>query len=135
MGRKVVGSLSTVSTEARDFTVLMLGFWLIERARERGADEPDVSLFLKWEQLAGYARVECKLPSFRGIERAKKLLSAGTRVTLSADPARHRTAARAHPAVRALSPRASGAAHGPVYQPDRASRSVAPRRQDPEARA
>ncbi len=87
LGRKIVGNLSTVSTSVRDFTVLMLGFWLIERAVEQGADEPEVSLFLKWEQLAGYVRVEHKLGAFRGVDRARANRAQGSKLTLSADRA------------------------------------------------
>jgi hypothetical protein len=55
-GRHVVGNLTTVSNSYRDFTVLLLGFWFLERALQEGSEETAVALFIKREQLAGYAR-------------------------------------------------------------------------------
>ena len=88
-GRHVVGNLTTVSSELRDFTVLLLGLWFVERVRESGGNEPDVSVFLKWEQLAGYARhLNGEGRSFRGIERVQRNLSESPKVTLSGDRSR-----------------------------------------------
>jgi hypothetical protein len=87
LGRRVVGNLTTVSTSVRDFTVLILGFWFVQRALDEGSQESDLSLFLKWEQLCGYARVQTGAGGFRGIDRVKANLSQGSKVTLSADRA------------------------------------------------
>ena len=86
-GRRVVGNLSTVTTSLRDFTVLLLGFWFVEKALEGGSEDSDVSLFLKWEQLAGYARVCHDLGGFRGVEGVRANLSQDSKVTLSAERA------------------------------------------------
>jgi hypothetical protein len=87
-GRHVVGNLTTVTTSVRDFTILLLGYYFAERLAEAGSDETTLHAFLKWEQLASYARAEInKDTSFRGTERVEKRLSEGKKVTLSADPA------------------------------------------------
>ena len=89
LGRTVVGNLTTVSTLVRDFTILMLGAHFVERVRERGSEDSDLRIFLRFELLASYARVEClgMRSGFRGVERASQFLDeppAG-RVTLSAE--------------------------------------------------
>lgn len=84
LGRRVVGNLTTASDSVRDFTVLVLGFHFIERVRESGADEGDLATFLKWEQLAAYARAAVNRDfGFRGTERVRKNLAEGGKVTLS----------------------------------------------------
>lgn len=54
-GRHVVGNLTTVSTSVRDFTTLLLGYHFAEVL---ASDSPgsELATFLKWEQLAAYAR-------------------------------------------------------------------------------
>lgn len=84
-GRHVVGNLSTVSTSVRDFTVLLLGLWLIERLGEDEGAQNEVEVFIRWEQLAGYARACHSKVTFRGIEKVRANLAAGNRVTVSAD--------------------------------------------------
>ena len=84
-GRHVVGNLSTVSTSVRDFTVLLIGLWLIERALEDDGAQHEVDIFLRWEQLAGYARALHAGGSFRGVEKVRANLQAGGRQWLSAD--------------------------------------------------
>jgi hypothetical protein len=85
-GRHVVGNLTTVSTSLRDFTTLLLGYYFVERIGETGASGADLSTFLKWEQLAGYARGQVNRDwVFRGTERVRKNLNESPRVTLSAD--------------------------------------------------
>ena len=87
-GRHVVGNLTTVSSSLRDFTVLILGLWCVERAIEEGSTESDLALFLKFEQLAGYARIaKGDRRPFRGVERVRQRLAEGPRVTLSAERA------------------------------------------------
>lgn len=85
-GRHVVGNLTTVSSSVRDFTTLLLGLYFAQRVAEDLGPGTELATFLKWEQLAAYARAEGnKDYSFRGTERARKALSEGSRVTLSDD--------------------------------------------------
>jgi hypothetical protein len=86
LGRHVVHNLTTVSSSVRDFTTLLLGYWLVERVTEAGVREAELSTFLKWEQLAAYARAEInKDLSFRGVERVVRNLNEGPKIVLSAD--------------------------------------------------
>jgi hypothetical protein len=39
LGRHVVGNLTTVSTSVRDFTVVLLGFHLVERASAESLED------------------------------------------------------------------------------------------------
>lgn len=85
LGRHVVGNLTTVSDSVRDFTVVLLGFHFVERVAEAGAREDDLATFLRWEQLAAYARASVNRDyAFRGTDRVRKSLSEGGKVTLSA---------------------------------------------------
>ena len=85
-GRHVVGNLTTVTTSVRDFTVLLLGYYFAERLADEGSRETTLQAFLKWEQLASYARASVnKDLSFRGTERVQKRLADGGKVALSAD--------------------------------------------------
>jgi hypothetical protein len=85
-GRHVVGNLTTVSSSVRDFTTLLIGLYFAERVADDLGPGTELATFLKWEQLAAYARAEGnKDYSFRGTERARKALSEGSRVTLSDD--------------------------------------------------
>lgn len=86
-GRHVVGNLTTVSNSVRDFTTLLLGFWFAERIAESGAPGEELPTFLKWEQLAAYARAHVNNEPFRGVERTRRNLAEGSKVTLSADRA------------------------------------------------
>ena len=86
MGRHVVGNLTTVSTSVRDFTVTMLGYYFAERVAEESGSSDDLNIFLRWEQLAAYARGGGNSDwVFRGTERAKKNWNAADRVHLGAD--------------------------------------------------
>ena len=85
LGRHVVGNLTTVTTSVRDFTMLLVGLWLVERALEDGNATNEVEAFIRWEQLAGYARVRHPGVSFRGIEKVRANLAESSRVTVSAD--------------------------------------------------
>lgn len=86
LGRHIVGNLTTVSTSVRDFTTLLLGYYLAERVAESGGGDGDLAVFLKWEQLAAYARWEINGDkSFRGTERTGKNLQARAKVRLGAD--------------------------------------------------
>src|SRR2546421_3199416 len=87
-GRQVVGNLTTVSTSVRDFTTLLLGYYFAERLAAEGTPGSELDTFLKFEQLAAYARVFVNGDtSLRGTERVQKALSEGTRVSISADQA------------------------------------------------
>ncbi len=86
-GRHVVGNLTTVSTSVRDFTTLLLGYYFAEQL---GVDAPgsELATFLKWEQLAAYARAHVNNDlAFRGTERVQKALSEGSRVSIADDQA------------------------------------------------
>lgn len=85
-GRHVVGNLSTVSNSARDFTLTVLGYHFAEQVAEIQGPGTELATFLKWEQLAGYARAKVNQETgFRGTERVWKNLEAGS-VTLGAEP-------------------------------------------------
>lgn len=85
LGRRVVGNLTTVSNSVRDFTVLLLGYYFAERVADEGGTEGDLATFLKWEQLAAYARAHVNEErGFRGTERVVARL-AEDRVRLGID--------------------------------------------------
>jgi hypothetical protein len=84
-GRHVVGNLSTVSNSVRDFSILLLGYYFASRVSESTGRGSELATFLKWEQLAAYARAAVNDDwVFRGTERVNKRLSEGHIVTLSA---------------------------------------------------
>lgn len=86
MGRRVVGNLTTVSTSVRDFTVTMLGYYLAERVAEETGTSDDLNVFLRWEQLAAYARGGRNADwEFRGTERTRKNWDASGRIRLATD--------------------------------------------------
>jgi hypothetical protein len=85
-GRHVVGNLSTVSNTVRDFTVLLLGYHFAARVAEQNGPDSQLNTFLKWEQLAGYARGRVNNDwSFRGTERARQRVDESDTITLSAE--------------------------------------------------
>ena len=86
MGRHVVGNLTTVSASVRDFTVTMLGYYFAERVAEETGSSDDLNVFLRWEQLAAYARGGGNGDwAFRGTERTKKNWNAAERIRLGVD--------------------------------------------------
>ena len=86
-GRHVVGNLTTVSNSVRDFTTLLLGYWFAERIADEQGTGRELATFLKWEQLAAYARAGVNHDfAFRGTERVRRNLSEDQRVTLSDSP-------------------------------------------------
>jgi hypothetical protein len=88
LGRHVVGNLTTVSTSVRDFTTLILGYYFAERVANESPSDGDLAVFLRWEQLAAYARGGANGDwDFRGVERAKKNWNAQGRLRLGADSA------------------------------------------------
>jgi hypothetical protein len=85
-GRHVVGNLTTVSSSVRDFTVLVLGYYFVERVADDGGTESDVATFLKWEQFAAYARAHVnKERGFRGNDRVWARIGEGDRLRLGTD--------------------------------------------------
>jgi hypothetical protein len=87
MGRQVVGNLTTVSTSVRDFTATMLGYYLAELVAAEEGSSDDLNVFLRWEQLAAYARGGGNDDwEFRGTERTKKNWSESDRIRLATDP-------------------------------------------------
>jgi hypothetical protein len=85
-GRHLVGNLTTVSNSVRDFTVLLLGYYFAERVADEGGTQGDLATFLKWEQLAAYARARVnKERGFRGTERVVARLNDSDRVRLGTD--------------------------------------------------
>lgn len=88
LGRHVVGNLTTVSTSVRDFTTLILGYYFAERVANEAPSDGDLAVFLRWEQLAAYARGGVNGDwDFRGVERAKKNWNTEGRLRLGADSA------------------------------------------------
>ena len=88
-GRKVVGNLSTSSTSVRGFTTLILGFHFAEQVAPSGRERETVRLstFLKFEQLAGYARqIRNADNGIRGITEIKRRIeeSGGRKIRIGA---------------------------------------------------
>lgn len=84
LGRHVVGNLTTVSNSIRDFTTLLLGYHFAARLADDLGPGTELGTFLKWEQLAAYARADVNSDfAFRGTERVRKNLSEDFRVTIS----------------------------------------------------
>jgi hypothetical protein len=74
-GRHVVGNLTTVTNSVRDFTILLLGYYFAERVAAELAPGSELATFLKWEQLAAYARAYFNNDyAFRGTERVQGAL-------------------------------------------------------------
>ena len=57
-GREIIGNLTTVTQSVRQFSTLLFGFHLANQATESLADRDEEFLpaFLRFEQLAAYAR-------------------------------------------------------------------------------
>jgi hypothetical protein len=87
LGRQVVGGLTTNTTSVRDFVVLLLGHWFIEKLDEAGSREEALPVFIRWEQLASYARFQAGDTGFRGTTRTRRFIEDGPKVTISAQPA------------------------------------------------
>lgn len=125
-GRHVVGNLTTVSTSVRDFTISLLGFHLVERVIESGSDESDLPIFIRWEQLAAYARASVNgEKEFRGTTRARRNLDSSSAVMLSADRAHQLLANQKTYGIWGLytvAARASGLVSGEPTRPTLASR-------------
>jgi hypothetical protein len=90
-GRKVVENLTTASNSARGFTTMLLGLHFAERVSEGETDreEKRLAAFLKFEQLAGFARVVRNDDGgMRGITQIRKRLAdgEGRRIRIGASP-------------------------------------------------
>jgi hypothetical protein len=88
-GRHVVGNLTTVTGSVRGFTTTLLGYYFARAVQERDGRQAEstLALFLKFEQLAAYARFHAhRDDGFRGIERVKRSLAESPLVKLSARP-------------------------------------------------
>jgi hypothetical protein len=79
-GRKVVENLTTASNTARGFTTLLLGLHFAERvaAGESDRERARLEAFLRFEQLAGFARfIRNEDGAIRGITQIKKRVADG----------------------------------------------------------
>ncbi len=87
-GRGLIGNLSTVSNSVRDFKVLLLGYWFVGRLAGVEDARESLNVFLRWEQLASFARARRGDMRFRGTDRVQKTLAEHPRsVRLAADTA------------------------------------------------
>ena len=89
-GREVVGNLTTVTNGVRGFTTLILGLYFAQEVQEMegGDGQSLLSLFLKFEQMAGYARVLINNDrTVRGMRRVQMRLSDSKRIRISAGQA------------------------------------------------
>lgn len=87
-GREVVGNLTTVTNGVRGFTTLILGLYFAQEVQEMegGKGQSLLNLFLKFEQMAGYARVQINRDrTVRGLRRILTRLSDSPRVRISAE--------------------------------------------------
>jgi hypothetical protein len=94
LGRRIIGNLTTVTSSVRDFTTTILGYYFAERvAHEKNADSDlaafsELAVFLRWEQLAAYARGGINNDwQFRGTERAQKNFNEDSKLRLGTDSA------------------------------------------------
>ena len=88
-GREVVGNLTTVTGSVRGFTTLLAGLELADMLREQFRNDapPPIETFLRFEQLAGYARFKCHQDKeVRGYRRVSRRLNEGRRIRISANP-------------------------------------------------
>lgn len=88
-GREVVGNLTTVSGTVRGFTTLLVGLEFADMLREQYRSDAPASLgtFLRYEQLAAYARFKCHQDkAARGFRRVSRRLNEGRPIRISADP-------------------------------------------------
>lgn len=85
-GREVVGNLTTITNNVRGFTTVLLALYFAEVVQEsEQCGESTLALFLKFEQLAGYARVLHRGDSpVRGLRRiAVRLSESSKRIRIS----------------------------------------------------
>lgn len=72
-GRGLIGNLSTVSNSVRDFKVLLLGYWFVGQIAPLEDAKGSLEVFLRWEQLASFARFSQGDARFRGTDRVQKV--------------------------------------------------------------
>ena len=85
LGRHVIGNLTGASSSARDFVTTILGYHFAERLATNDEGDGDLSVFIRWEQIAAYARGHINNDwSFRGTERTRRNIEEG-QVRISAD--------------------------------------------------
>lgn len=85
-GRDVVGNLTTVTSSVRSFTTLLIALELADLLNEQLRQDAPKTLetFLRFEQIAGYARVKVNRDrSIRGVLRVVKRLNEGRRIRIS----------------------------------------------------
>src|SRR5262245_57806160 len=88
LGRRVVGNLTTVSNSVRVSTTLSRGYHFAEGLADELGPGSELEVFLKWEQLAAYARGAVNRDwRFRGTERVRRNLNEEKRITISANAA------------------------------------------------
>ncbi len=88
LGRAVVGNLTTVTGSVRGFTTLLIGLELADMLREelRGEAPGLLPTFLKFEQIAAYARLKSEGDvDVRGYRRVRRRLDEQRRIRVSAD--------------------------------------------------
>jgi hypothetical protein len=88
LGRNLIGNLTMASNSLRDFTTMLLGYYFAEQLSNSEIGEGDLATFIKWEQLAVYARGGINGDwTFRGTERANKNWNEGKgEIQLGANP-------------------------------------------------
>jgi hypothetical protein len=87
-GREVVGNLTTVSRSVRGFTTLLVALDLADMLRDqlRGEAPEPLEIFLRFEQLAGYARFKCNQDrEVLGLRRVAQRVNEGRRIRISSD--------------------------------------------------
>src|SRR6185503_18065596 len=85
-GRDVVGNLTTVTSSVRSFTTVMVALELADILNEQLRQEAPRTLdtFLRFEQIAGYARVKVNGDrEVRGLQRVVKRLNEVRRIRIS----------------------------------------------------
>jgi hypothetical protein len=85
-GRDVVGNLTTVTSSVRSFTTVLVALELADTLNEQFRQDAPKTLetFLRFEQIAGYARVKVNRDrQIRGLLRVVKRLNEGRRIRIS----------------------------------------------------
>jgi hypothetical protein len=85
-GRDVVGNLTTVTSSVRSFTTVLIALELADILHEQLRQDAPKTLetFLRFEQIAGYARVKVNRDrEIRGVLRVAKRLNEGRRIRIS----------------------------------------------------
>ena len=81
LGRTLIGNLTTVTRSVRQFTTLLLGIHFAGQVSSKGTDEDSfLSAFLRFEQLAAYARYlhfERARSDIRGVRAVRRNLNEG----------------------------------------------------------